>query len=93
MRPIAALVACLLACAIAPAAQAAGGSAAPQIVDLTVRPSGADLARLPGKGDAYAAVYDDRLAPSQLRYAERRDGIWKVRVIATKSDRRAADRA
>src|SRR4029079_15193227 len=85
MRQIAALVACLLACAIAPASQAAGGSAAPQIVDLTVRPSGADLARLPGKGDAYAAVYDDRLAPSQLRYAERRDGIWKVRVIETKS--------
>jgi hypothetical protein len=85
MRPLATLVACVLACAAAPAALGAGGSAAPQIVDLTVRPSGADLARLPGKGDAYAAVYDDRLAPSQLRYAERRDGRWKVRVIATRA--------
>src|SRR3954471_12237272 len=84
MRTIAAMVICALLCATIPAF-AAGGAAAPQIVDLTVRPSGADLARLPGRGDAYAAVYDDRLAPSQLRYAERRDGTWKVRVIATKS--------
>jgi hypothetical protein len=80
-RPLAALAACLLLCAVVPAALGAGGSAAPQIVDLTVRPSGADLARLPGKGAAYAAVYDDRLAPSALRYAERRDGRWKVRII------------
>jgi hypothetical protein len=86
MRPLAALLACVLACAVVPAALGAGGAAAPQIVDLTVRPSGADLARLPGRGDGYAAVYDDRLGPSQLRYAERRDGIWKVRVIATKSN-------
>jgi hypothetical protein len=31
----------------------------------------------------YAAVYDDRLSQSALRYAERRDGRWKVQVIAT----------
>src|SRR4051794_38111111 len=92
MRPPAALVACLLACAIAPAAQAAGGAAAPQIVDLTVRPSGADLARLPGKGDAYAAVYDDRLALSALRYAERRDGRWSTRVLAKTIDNRPVGR-
>jgi hypothetical protein len=89
MRLLRPLAACLLLCACAPAALAAGGSAAPQIVDLTVRPSGADLARLPGKGDAYAAVYDDRLAPSVLRYAERRDGRWKVRTIPSADGRPA----
>jgi hypothetical protein len=44
MRFLAALVTCALLCA-STAAFAAGGAAAPQIVDLTVRPSGADLAR------------------------------------------------
>ena len=91
MRPLAPFAVCLLLCAVTSVALAAGGAAAPQIVDLTVRPSGADLARLPGKGDAYAAVYDDRLAPSVLRYAERRDGRWKVRVIPS-SDGRPAGR-
>ena len=84
MRLLAALTACALACALAPvsfASSDAGDAGAPQIVDLTVRPSGADLARVPGRGDAYAAVYDDRLGPSTLRYAERRDGLWKVRFI------------
>ena len=91
MRTIAAMVTCALLCAAIPAF-AAGGAAAPQIVDLTVRPSGADLARLPGRGDAYAAVYDDRLAPSALRYAERREGRWKVRIIATAIDGRPVGR-
>jgi hypothetical protein len=92
MRPLAALLTCVLLCAIAPLALAAGGAAAPQIVDLTVRPSGADLARVPGRGDAYAAVYDDRLAPSALHYAERRDGLWNVRIIATTIDGRRVGR-
>lgn len=92
MRTFAALLTCALVCAAVPATFAAGGAAAPQIVDLTVRPSGADLARLPGRGDAYAAVYDDRLAPSALRYAERRDGEWKVRVIASTLDGRPVGR-
>ena len=98
MRLLAALAACAFACASVPLAFAADtvGSSpdagAPQIVDLTVRPSGADLARVPGRGDSFAAVYDDRLGPSALRYAERRDGQWKVRVIATTIDGRAVGR-
>jgi hypothetical protein len=92
MRRLAALLTCALVCAAAPPVLASGGSAAPQIVDLTVRPSGADLARLPGRGDDYAAVYDDRLAPSALHYAERRDGTWKVQVIATAIDGRRVGR-
>ena len=93
MRSLAALVTCALLCAVVPPAFAAGGSAAPQIVDLTVRPSGADLVRLPGRGDGYAAVYDDRLAPSALRYAERRDdGRWRVRTIAQPIDGRPVGR-
>jgi hypothetical protein len=91
MRTLAAIVTCALLGAAVPAF-AAGGAAAPQIVDLTVRPSGADLARLPGRGDGYAAVYDDRLAPSALRYAERRDGRWKVRIIATAIEGRPVGR-
>jgi hypothetical protein len=91
MRPLAALLTCALLCASA-TALAAGGAAAPQIVDLTVRPSGADLARVPGKGDSFAAVYDDRLSSSALRYAERRDGRWNVRVIATAIDGRPVGR-
>ncbi|HEX4344123.1 MAG TPA: hypothetical protein VGK92_05580 [Gaiellales bacterium] len=90
-RTLAALVICALACS-AGSATAAGGAAAPQIVDLTVRPSGADLARLPGKDDAYAAVYDDRLALSELRYAERRDGRWTTRVLASTIDNRPVGR-
>jgi hypothetical protein len=81
MRSLAAFFTCALLCTAAPAF-AAGGAAAPQIVDLTVRPSGVDLVHLPGRGDDYAVVYDDRLAPSALRYAERRDGRWKVRQIS-----------
>jgi hypothetical protein len=91
MRPLAALVTCALLCAAAPAF-AAGGAAAPQIVDLTVRPSGADLVHLPGRGDGYAVVYDDRLAPSALRYAERRDGRWQVRTISPPIDGRPVGR-
>ena len=90
-RSLAALVICVLACAATPVF-AAGGAAAPQIVDLTVRPSGADLARMPGKGDAFAAVYDDRLALSALRYAERRDGRWSTRVLV-EHDRQPPGRA
>ena len=90
-RLLAALVICALACA-ASSAFAAGGAAAPQIVDLTVRPSGADLAHLPGKGDAYAAVYDDRLALSALRYAERRDGRWSTRILQKTIDDRPVGR-
>jgi hypothetical protein len=92
MRARVALLTCVLACAIAPVALAAGGAAAPQIVDLTVRPSGADLARVPGNGDSYAAVYDDRLARSALRYAERRGGLWNVRIIATTIEGRPVGR-
>ena len=91
MRSLAALATCALLCA-STAAFAAGGAAAPQIVDLTVRPSGADLARVPGKGDSFAAVYDDRLSSSALRYAERRNGRWNVRVIATTIDGRPVGR-
>jgi hypothetical protein len=87
MRSLAIAVTCMLLCA-STAAFAAGGAAAPQIVDLTVRPSGADLARVPGRGDAFAAVYDDRLSVGALRYAERRNGRWNVRVIATTIDGR-----
>jgi len=95
VRLLAALAACAFACALAPltfAADNAGNAGTPQIVDLTVRPSGADLARVPGRGDSFAAVYDDRLGPSALRYAERIDGNWKVRVIATTIDGRAVGR-
>ena len=95
MRLLAALTACAFACALAPvsfASNDAGDAGAPQIVDLTVRPSGADLARVPGRGDAYAAVYDDRLGPSTLRYAERRDGLWKVRFITGPIDGRPVGR-
>jgi hypothetical protein len=91
MRRLAVLVTCALLCA-STAAYAAGGAAAPQIVDLTVRPSGADLARVPGRGDAFAAVYDDRLSSNALRYAERRNGQWNVRVIATTIDGRPVGR-
>ena len=91
MRSLAILVACALLCA-STAAFAAGGAAAPQIVDLTVRPSGADLARVPGHGDSFAAVYDDRLSSSALRYAERRKGRWSIRVIATTIDGRPVGR-
>ena len=91
-RSLAVIACCALACAVVPSTLAAGGAAAPQIVDLTVRPSGADLARVPGKGDAYAAVYDDRLSQSVLRYAERRDGRWHVRVIAQAIDGRPVGR-
>jgi hypothetical protein len=91
MRPLAALATCALLCAAAPAF-AAGGAAAPQIVDLTVRPSGVDLVHLPGRGDGYAVVYDDRLAPSALRYAERRDGRWQVRTISPPIDGRPVGR-
>jgi hypothetical protein len=90
-RSLAAFVICVLAC-IATPAFAAGGAAAPQIVDLTVRPSGADLARLPGKGDAFAAVYDDRLALSELRYAERHDDRWSTRVLVSRIDNRPVGR-
>lgn len=90
-RSLAALVVCLLACAAVPAF-AAGGAAAPQIVDLTVRPSGADLARLAGDADDYAAVYDDRLSQSALRYAERRDGQWTVRYTVKTIDGRPVGR-
>jgi hypothetical protein len=90
-RSLAALIACVLACAVTPAF-AAGGAAAPQIVDLTVRPSGADLARLPGDADDYAAVYDDRLSQSALRYAERRDGQWTVRYTVKTIDGRPVGR-
>ena len=91
MRSLAVLVTCALVCG-STAAFAAGGAAAPQIVDLTVRPSGADLARVPGRGDAFAAVYDDRLSSSALRYAERRDGRWNVIVIARAIDGRPVGR-
>jgi hypothetical protein len=91
MRSLAALATCALLCASG-AAFAAGGAAAPQIVDLTVRPSGADLARVPGKGNSFAAVYDDRLSSTALRYAERRKGRWNVRVIATAIDGRPVGR-
>jgi hypothetical protein len=91
MRSLAALSVCVLLCA-STAALAAGGAAAPQIVDLTVRPSGADLARVPGKGDSFAAVYDDRLSTSALRYAERHNGRWVTRVIATQIDGRPVGR-
>ena len=91
MRLLAALVTCALLCTAAPAF-ATGGAAAPQIVDLTVRPSGADLVHLPGRGDGYAVVYDDRLAPSALRYAERRDGQWHVRTISPPIDGRPVGR-
>src|SRR5258706_7890248 len=91
MRSLAILVTCALLCA-STAAFAAGGAAAPQIVDLTVRPSGADLARVPGHGDSFAAVYDDRLSSSALRYAERRKGRWSIRVIATTIDGRPVGR-
>jgi hypothetical protein len=86
-----ALAVCVLACAVTPAF-AAGGAAAPQVVDLTVRPSGADLARLPGRGDAYAAVYDDRLSQSALRYSERRDGQWTVHFTVKTIDNRPVGR-
>jgi hypothetical protein len=92
MRPLAALLTCALLCVSTAAAVAAGGAAAPQIVDLTVRPSGADLARVPGRADTFAAVYDDRLSSSALRYAERRDGRWYVHVIATSIDGRPVGR-
>jgi hypothetical protein len=91
MRFTAALVTCALLCTAAPAF-AAGGAAAPQVVDLTVRPSGTDLVHLPGRGDGYAVVYDDRLAPSALRYAERRDGQWHVRTISPPIDGRPVGR-
>ncbi|MDX6628716.1 MAG: hypothetical protein QOH00_962 [Gaiellales bacterium] len=91
MRSFAILLTCALLC-VSTAAFAAGGAAAPQIVDLTVRPSGADLARVPGQGGTFAAVYDDRLALSALRYAERRKGRWNVRVIATAIDGRPVGR-
>ena len=90
-RSLAVLVVCLLACTVT-SASAAGGAAAPQVVDLTVRPSGADLARLPGDGDDYAAVYDDRLSQSALRYAERRDGQWTVRFTVKTIDNRPVGR-
>ena len=92
MRSLAVLLTCALVCAAAPATLASGGVASPQIVDLTVRPSGADLARVPGKADTFAAVYDDRLGPSALRYAERHDGRWKVRVISGAIDGRQVGR-
>ncbi len=57
-----------------------------------MRPSGADLARVPGKGDSFAAVYDDRLTATALRYAERRKGRWNVRVIASTIDGRPVGR-
>jgi hypothetical protein len=91
MRSLAAIVTCALLCSAAPAL-AAGGAAAPQVVDLTVRPSGTDLVHLPGRGDGYAVVYDDRLAPSALRYAERRDGRWRVRTISPPIDGRPVGR-
>ena len=91
MRSLAAIVTCALLCSATPAL-AAGGAAAPQVVDLTVRPSGTDLVHLPGRGDAYAVVYDDRLAPSALRYAERRDGRWRVRTISPPIDGRPVGR-
>jgi hypothetical protein len=90
-RTLLVLVVCALAWAATPAL-AAGGAAAPQIVDLTVRPSGADLAHLPGKGDDYAAVYDDRLALSALRYAERHDGRWSTRILVKTIDNRPVGR-
>jgi hypothetical protein len=91
MRSLAVLVTCALLCGSS-AALAAGGAAAPQIVDLTVRPSGADLAHVPGRGDAFAAVYDDRLSAGALRYAERREGRWNVIVIASAIDGRPVGR-
>ena len=57
-----------------------------QLVDLTVRPSGADLARIPGSPGGYAIVYDDRLGSNALRYGERSGGGWRTRVIVSESD-------
>ena len=57
-----------------------------QLVDLTVRPSGTDLARLPGTSGGYAVVYDDRLGSNALRYGERRGGGWRTRVIVSEGD-------
>ena len=57
-----------------------------QLVDLTVRPSGTDLARLPGTSGGYAVVYDDRLGSNALRYGERRGGGWRTRVIVSQGD-------
>ena len=57
-----------------------------QLVDLTVRPSGTDLARIPGTHGGYAVVYDDRLGANALRYGERRGGGWRTKVIVSESD-------
>ncbi len=77
---------CALAAALAGSAAAVAGPAAPhatapELVDLSVRPSAVSVAALPA-GQGFAAAYDDRLTAQGLHYAERRGTTWHVSTIS-----------
>jgi hypothetical protein len=81
------LLLCALAAVLAGSAagavavSAAPHATAPELVDLSVRPSAVSVAALPA-GQGFAAAYDDRLTAQGLHYAERRGATWHVATIS-----------